>query len=223
MNRGRLIIVLLLAIIVAGGYSVLRNARNDNNNFYNSDTMSDNTNTQDDVAASGDVAGAQTTNPSSKADKYDKAPAVLVEADRTNKQATIKTGKGDIVIKLFGDEAPMAVSNFIFLTKEGFYDGVIFHRREEGFVIQGGDPLGKGYGGPGYQFEDEPVTKEYTRGIVAMANAGPDTNGSQFFVMLGDVPLPPSYTIFGEVTSGMEVVDKIVIGDVMEAVTITDL
>jgi cyclophilin family peptidyl-prolyl cis-trans isomerase len=137
-----------------------------------------------------------------------------------NKTVTIKTEKGDIEIQLFEEDAPVAVSNFITLANDGFYDGIIFHRREEGFVIQGGDPLGKGYGGPGYQFEDEPVMREYTRGIVAMANAGPDTNGSQFFIMLDDVPLPPSYTIFGEVTKGMDVVDKIEIGDKMVEVVV---
>jgi len=95
-----------------------------------------------------------------------------------------------------------------------------FHRREKGFVIQGGDPNGNGTGGPGYKFVDEPVTREYDRGIVAMANAGPNTNGSQFFIMLANNPLPKQYTIFGKVISGLDVVDKIKVGDVMELVTI---
>lgn len=164
-----------------------------------------------------------TTDNSSKFNKYDKAPEILPEGDLSNKKSVLKTNKGIIEIKLFGEEAPMAVSNHIFLVKEKFYDTLTFHRREEGFVIQGGDPLGKGYGGPGYQFEDEPVMRNYTKGIVAMANSGPDTNGSQFFIMLGDVPLPPLYTIFGEVISGIEVVDQIQIGDTILEATIEEI
>lgn len=135
--------------------------------------------------------------------------------------ATISTAKGDIVIELFPDTAPKTVDNFMTLAKKGFYDGLTFHRREEGFVIQGGDPAGNGTGGPGYTFEDE-LTDSYTydRGIVAMANRGPNTNGSQFFIMLANVPLPKSYSIFGRVTSGMEVVDKIQIGDKMTKVVV---
>lgn len=153
-----------------------------------------------------------------KFNKYSEAPEILPKDDLINKKSVFKTDKGVIEIKLFGDEAPMAVSNHIFLVKDKFYDNLTFHRREEGFVIQGGDPLGKGYGGPGYQFEDEPVTRDYTKGIVAMANSGPDTNGSQFFIMLDNVPLPPLYTIFGEVILGMDVVDKIQVGDsILEA------
>ncbi len=151
---------------------------------------------------------------------YDKFPGVLTESELKNRRASIKTAKGDILIELLGSEAPKATSNFIFLSKEGFYDGLTFHRREERFVIQGGDPNGDGTGGPGYQFEDEPVTKEYERGIVAMANSGPNTNGSQFFIMLSPVPLPKSYTIFGKVVNGMDVVDKIQVGDVIEKVTV---
>lgn len=143
-----------------------------------------------------------------------------VEAPVSHMTVRLKTTKGDIRIALFSDEAPKAASNFLKLAKDGFYDGLTFHRREEGFVIQGGDPNGNGTGGPGYKFEDEPVKRKYTRGIVAMANSGPNTNGSQFFIMLRDTPLPPSYTIFGEVTDGMDVVDAIRVGDVMERVVV---
>ncbi len=158
-----------------------------------------------------------------KFNKYSKAPEIMPRDEIINKKSVLKTDKGVIEIKLFGDEAPLAVSNHIFLVKDKFYNNIIFHRREEGFVIQGGDPLGKGYGGPGYQFEDEPVMRDYTRGIVAMANAGPDTNGSQFFIMLDNVPLPPLYTIFGEVISGLDVVDQIQIGDTILEAKIEDL
>ncbi|OGY30457.1 MAG: hypothetical protein A3F35_01665 [Candidatus Woykebacteria bacterium RIFCSPHIGHO2_12_FULL_45_10] len=153
--------------------------------------------------------------------KFDKFPGVLPLDQLRNRTALIKTNKGGISIEFFGSEAPKAVSNFIFLAKNGFYDGLTFHRREEGFVIQGGDPAGNGSGGPGYQFEDEPVTRNYDRGIVAMANAGSNTNGSQFFIMLADnSTLPKNYTIFGKVTSGMNVVDQIKVGDKMEKISI---
>lgn len=150
---------------------------------------------------------------------YSQAPESLSKSQIDGKQARIKTKYGDIVIKL-SSEAPQTASNFIFLANEGFYDNLTFHRREEGFVIQGGDPLGNGMGGPGYKFSDEPVKRDYKRGVVAMANSGPNTNGSQFFIMLSDYPLPRQYTIFGDVVSGMEAVDKIQVGDAMEKVTI---
>lgn len=150
-------------------------------------------------------------------------PGVLSEPERLNKQATITLANGQtVVIELFGDDAPKAVSNFITLANDHFYDGLTFHRVEPGFVAQGGDPKGNGTGGPGYQFEDEPVSRDYTQGIVAMANAGPNTNGSQFFIMLADTPLPKQYTIFGKVTSGIDAVLTIKKGDVMQTVAISN-
>jgi cyclophilin family peptidyl-prolyl cis-trans isomerase len=136
--------------------------------------------------------------------------------------ATIGTELGDIEIDLYTESAPKASQNFIDLAKKGFYDDVIFHRVIPGFVIQGGDgEHGKksslnagrvGTGGPGYKFEDEPVKGDYVRGALAMANSGPNTNGSQFFVCTDDLTgrLPKNYTLFGQVTKGMDVVDKIV-------------
>jgi cyclophilin family peptidyl-prolyl cis-trans isomerase len=129
--------------------------------------------------------------------------------------AKITTNKGAMTIGFYGKEAPKTVENFLTLTKKGFYDGITFHRVIPGFMIQGGDPSGNGTGGPGYKFNDEidPTNalykRGYARGVVAMANAGPNTNGSQFFIMHKDYPLPPSYTIFGEVISGIETVDAI--------------
>lgn len=150
-------------------------------------------------------------------------PGTLPEEQIANKQVRITTTKGDIVFEMFADTAPMTVSNFVYLTTGGYYNGLTFHRREPGFVIQGGDPNGDGTGGPGYDFEDE-LTDDYTydRGIVAMANRGPDTNGSQFFIMLADTPLPKAYTVFGRVTEGMEVVDQIAVGDVMTSVVVEE-
>jgi len=124
-------------------------------------------------------------------------------------QAVLKTDLGEITIDLFADKTPITVNNFVHLTKKGFYDGTIFHRVIEDFMIQGGDPEGKGTGGPGYKFDDEPFEGEYERGVVAMANSGPNTNGSQFFILHQDYALPPSYVIFGKVSQGIEVVDQI--------------
>ena len=123
--------------------------------------------------------------------------------------ASIETSAGTMTAELFADEAPKTVNNFVFLARDGFYDGVIFHRVISGFMIQGGDPTGTGRGGPGYQFNDERVSRPYKRGTLAMANAGPNTNGSQFFVMHSDYGLPPNYTIFGKLTSGEDVLDRI--------------
>lgn len=125
-------------------------------------------------------------------------------------QAEISTSLGDVVVELFADEAPQTVNNFVFLASQSFYDGVKIHRVMKGFMIQTGDPRGDGTGGPGYDFADELVARSYSRGIVAMANRGPNTNGSQFFIVQGDnVQLPPNYTIFGQVSNGMDVVDAI--------------
>jgi peptidylprolyl isomerase len=124
--------------------------------------------------------------------------------------ATLRTSEGDLIVDLLAEEAPKTVNNFVFLAREGYYDGTPFHRIIKDFMVQTGDPTGTGSGGPGYRFEDEPVRQQYTKGIVAMANAGPNTNGSQFFVVHGrEVNLPPKYTIFGRVREGLEVLDKI--------------
>lgn len=130
----------------------------------------------------------------------------------------IETNKGTIVVETYDSDAPNTVKNFVTLANKGYYNGIIFHRVIEGFMIQGGDPTGTGMGGTGYEgkkFDDElnPSTPSakmgYTRGTVAMANSGPNTNGSQFFIMHKDYPLPHNYTIFGKVVSGMDVVDAI--------------
>lgn len=147
----------------------------------------------------------------------------------TAKTGVIKTAKGDIEIQFYPTDAPKTVTNFATLSKRGYYNGLTFHRVEPGFVIQGGDPNGNGTGGTsiyGAKFEDElnPDTasfKEgYKEGVIAMANAGPNTNGSQFFIMLSDTPLPHAYTIFGKVTKGMDVVKQIAVGDKMLDVSV---
>jgi peptidyl-prolyl cis-trans isomerase B (cyclophilin B) len=139
-------------------------------------------------------------------------------------EVTISTDKGDIVMDLDPQLAPQSVNNFVVNARNGFYDGLSFHRVVPEFVVQGGDPEGTGRGGPGYRFADEPVKGEYTLGAVAMANAGPDTNGSQFFICIDDCrrKLDKLYNLFGYVTSGIEVAQAIQVGDVMRSVTVAE-
>ncbi len=145
------------------------------------------------------------------AQQYPSAPSFTIDAANAYR-AVIRTGQGDITVELLADRAPSTVNNFVFLAREGFYDGVIFHRVIEGFMIQGGDPTGTGTGGPGFRFRDElEAARElgYRRGTLAMANAGPNTNGSQFFIVHRDAQLPPAYSVFGRTVEGLEVVDAI--------------
>lgn len=155
------------------------------------------------------VNQSSNTNSSAAMPKsYSKPFAMTIDKSKAY-TVTLHTNVGDIVIALHASDTPNTVNNFVNLAKNGFYDNTIFHRAIKGFMVQGGDPKGDGTGGPGYRFADEKFTGGYIRGAVAMANAGPNTNGSQFFIMHADYPLPKNYVIFGEVKSGMEVVDKI--------------
>lgn len=137
-------------------------------------------------------------------------PAMTVDPTRTYR-GTVQTSKGTFKVELFPKDAPLAVNNFVCLARAGYFDNTVFHRVVPGFVIQGGDPTASGRGGPGYRFPDEPITRDYATGTLAMANAGTDTNGSQFFVVLegGATKLQKLYTIFGQVTEGMDVVEAI--------------
>lgn len=152
------------------------------------------------------------------------APAMEIDPAKQYR-ATITTNRGDIVLDLYPQHAPKTVNNFVFLARQGFYNGVKFHRVISNFMIQGGDPTGTGTGGPGYKFADEtrgnPLTHE--TGVISMANAGPNTNGSQFFITHGPQPhLNGKHTVFGSVVEGMNVVNSIRQGDVMEKVTIEE-
>jgi peptidyl-prolyl cis-trans isomerase B (cyclophilin B) len=156
--------------------------------------------------------------------QWDSSPEMQID---TNKKymAEIETNKGVIELELFPNHAPKTVNNFVFLAKEGFYDGISFHRVISNFMIQGGDPTGSGAGGPGYSFEDEvadnPLTHE--RGVISMANAGPNTNGSQFFITHSPQPhLNGKHTVFGKVVSDQNVIDSIQQGDKMEQVKIRE-
>lgn len=150
-------------------------------------------------------------------------PAFEIDPN-TMYEVTFETSRGTIVADLDPRLAPNTVNNFVVQARNGFYNGLTFHRVVPEFVIQGGDPDGTGRGGPGYKFADEPVQGEYTDGALAMANSGPDTNGSQFFICIDDCrrKLAPSYNLFGHVTSGLDVAKAVQVGDVMTTVTVAE-
>jgi peptidyl-prolyl cis-trans isomerase B (cyclophilin B) len=157
-------------------------------------------------------------------EQYSSPPEMQIDSQKTY-HVTMETSRGAIELDLFAQHAPKTVNNFVFLAREGFYDGVLFHRVISDFMIQGGDPIGSGRGGPGYKFEDElqdnPLTHEAK--VISMANAGPNTNGSQFFITHSPQPhLNGAHTVFGKVTSGQDVVDSIRQGDNMTKVTVTE-
>ena len=152
------------------------------------------------------------------------APEMVIDPAKKY-TATISTDKGDMVLELFADKTPKTVNNFVFLSREGFYDGVVFHRVIPDFMAQGGDPTGTGRGGPGYRFEDEfhPELKHSKPGILSMANAGPGTNGSQFFITHVPTPhLDNRHSVFGQVTEGIDVLMAIGVGTKISTITITE-
>ncbi|TVL99290.1 MAG: peptidylprolyl isomerase [Candidatus Brocadia sp. WS118] len=156
--------------------------------------------------------------------QWSSPPAMQIDPKKTY-HATIETNRGTISIEFYPKNAPITVNNFVFLAKEGFYDGVSFHRVISDFMIQGGDPTGTGRGGPGYKFEDEtkgnPLTHE--TGVISMANAGPNTNGSQFFITHSPQPhLNGKHTVFGKVVAGQDVVNAIRQGDTITKITIRE-
>ena len=167
------------------------------------------------------------TNPADRNNMYSAMPEMQIDPGKTY-VATISTAKGDIVVQLDASAAPLTVNNFVFLAEQGFYDGLTFHRVEPGFVIQGGDPAGTGGGGPGYTVPAE-IQLPHVEGAIAMARRGDEVNpsrassGSQFYITLAPTPfLDGGYTAFGHVTEGMEVVQSIAIGDVIEKITIAE-
>ena len=156
--------------------------------------------------------------------EWKQPPATEIDAEKNYKIA-MQTSRGLIEIDLFAQHAPKTVNNFVFLARQGFYNGVKFHRVISNFMVQGGDPTGTGRGGPGYKFEDETAGNplKHETGVLSMANAGPNTNGSQFFITHSPQPhLNGKHTVFGKVTSGMDVVNAIRQGDVMETVTASE-
>ena len=155
--------------------------------------------------------------------QYTKYPDMVIDPSKTY-SATFETSRGDIVCELYAADAPTTVNNFVFLAKDGFYDGVVFHRVIADFMIQGGDPTGTGRGGPGYNFGDECKQHlSHTPGTLSMANAGPGTNGSQFFITHVATPhLNGKHTVFGKVKSGKDVVDAIKQGDIIKTIKISE-
>jgi len=155
------------------------------------------------------------------AKQYNSQPAMVIDASKTY-LVTMETSKGSIEIELYPEHAPVTVNNFVFLTQEGYYDGIKFHRVIANFMVQGGDPTGTGRGGPGYKFADETYGNplKHDKGVLSMANSGPNTNGSQFFITHAPQPhLNGKHTVFGKVTQGKDVVDAIEQGDKMIKVT----
>lgn len=198
MNK---LLITIAAVTFVIGYVILSNSSNQTSKQNTTDSMTP-------VEQEGTVKEED-----QRDNKIMEKPELTIDETKTY-TATLETSQGNIVIELFADKTPITVNNFVYLSSKGFYDGTIFHRVIDGFMIQGGDPNGDGTGGPGYKFDDEPFEGEYTRGTVAMANSGPNTNGSQFFIMHADYPLPKNYVIFGKVKEGIEVVDKIATSEV---------
>lgn len=204
MNKQTAIILSGAVVIAAIAFAVANNQKNQE------EARETGINNKQEIRENASVEANDADNTSSA------APALDSEYQKIM-NATMKTSLGEIKIELYGDKTPITAGNFAKLAEAGFYDGVKFHRVISGFMIQGGDPLTKddaqkelwGTGGPGYKFNDEPFEGQYARGTIAMANSGPNTNGSQFFIMHADYPLPPQYVIFGKVLEGMETVDVI--------------
>lgn len=200
MTKNIIISLVIVLALCAGGYYFFR----------------DNTEKNKDVILGTNDTYATNTAPVMEDGTLPEAnPINNVKEDKKTHMITIDTNYGKIVIETYDADAPNTVKNFVTLAEKGFYNGLTFHRVIKGFMIQGGDPNGTGTGGPGYKFADElnqntaSYKAGYKKGVVAMANAGPNTNGSQFFIMTADYPLPNLYTIFGKVVSGQEVVDTI--------------
>lgn len=194
MDKRAFIIGLIGVLVIGGGLLAITRPSQKSDVLSLSDTNTTNTVPTQEISPQ----PTSMTNP----------PSMQIDTAKTY-TATLTTSEGDIVIALNAAATPITVNNFVSLARSKFYDNTIFHRVLKGFMIQGGDPKGNGTGGPGYSFNDEPFEGEYTRGTVAMANAGPNTNGSQFFIMHADYALPKNYVIFGTVTEGMDIVDKI--------------
>ena len=203
MKQNWYIGIALVLVVIFGGYYLVSNP-----------SVKEGTTNTNDFTSGSENTNQTNNNTNTSMGKNNTTPTDS-QSVVTNPRATLDTGMGKIVIEFYQADAPETVANFIKLTEQGFYNGVTFHRVIPGFMIQGGDPNGNGTGGPGYKFADElnPETASYKtgykKGVVAMANSGPNTNGSQFFIMTADYPLPNSYTIFGHVVSGQDVVDAI--------------
>ncbi len=168
------------------------------------------------------ITGCSADNTQEEPMTYSEPPPMTID-QKKDYTATIVTDKGELNVELFAADAPVTVNNFVFLAREGFYDNTPIHRVEPGFVVQAGDPTGTGRGGPGYRFEDEITSRTHVTGSLSMANAGPNTNGSQFFITFAPQPhLDGKHTVFGQLTEGMEVMQSIKVGDKIETIQINE-
>ena len=208
MSKLIIIVLAILAVLVLTACSGEEETTSSSNVVTTTTTTTTTTSNEPEPTAAPEPTAQPDSMGENMSMQYDSPPATVIDETKTYK-AVITTTLGAINVDLFTTEVPNTVNNFVFLAREGFYDNVIFHRVIPGFMIQGGDPTGTGMGGPGYRFNDEPVGRQYDPGILAMANSGPNTNGSQFFIMHGAVALPPNYTIFGFATAGLNVVHAI--------------
>lgn len=206
-----LLSVVVSALVVLGGYYLFRDNKKDFSEEIIKVSTNFNTDTSSESLETKTVMVSSSGQPISNVIKNDNSNNQIKKSNMVK----IETNYGVIVLEMYKNDAPKTVENFTTLAQKGFYNNLTFHRVIKGFMIQGGDPSGNGTGGPGYKFEDElnPNTDSYKNGynagVVAMANSGPNTNGSQFFIMHVDYPLPHNYTIFGRVVSGQEIVNKI--------------
>ena len=202
----KIVLVLIIILVLLGGGAFYYNSKKINQVALKIDQPTEMTNS---TLTPTSVSEPTSTPMPTSIPAVEKGPYPM-EIDKTkNYQAVVDTTLGIFKIELNAGQTPITVNNFIALARRNFYNSTLFHRVINGFMIQGGDPQSNGSGGPGYTFADEPFTGEYNRGIVAMANAGPNTNGSQFFIMHQDNSLAKNYVIFGKVIYGMEVIDKI--------------
>jgi peptidylprolyl isomerase len=206
------IVIGLIALIAIITFGVLFFADRNNTSTEEADALTQNGNVQ----GTTEQQQAQGNNTNTQTDTASAAPEMEIDPEQPYR-AILKTSEGEIGIRLHADKTPITVNNFIHLARSDFYDNTIFHRVVQDFMIQGGDPNGDGTGGPGYTFENEEFEGEYTKGVVAMANRGRDTNGSQFFIMHSDTALEKNYVIFGEVDRGLDVVDTIALSEVEQA------
>lgn len=201
------VIILVGAILLVGAVVLLGRLSSQNN--AGTPPMADSELPPQGTPSAEDQNPMPEATPSFQREEFSASPSMQINVNKKY-TAVFDTSEGTISVQLSPKMTPVTVNNFVFLAGKHFYDNTVFHRVIADFMIQGGDPKGDGSGGPGYKFDDEKFTGDYTRGVVAMANAGPNTNGSQFFIMQQDnLSMAKNYVIFGKVVSGMEVVDKI--------------
>ncbi len=208
MDKDTIPVLVLVLIVFIVGFVFISSQTSKGRKAEITNEATDSYSTDSATTGQQNMGNSKQENANKKQSGMSQPPAMEIDENKKY-TAVINTTAGTIKVELNALQTPVTVNNFVALARKGFYNDTIFHRVIDGFMIQGGDPEGTGAGGPGYRFDDEPFEGEYTRGTIAMANAGPDTNGSQFFIMHKDYPLPPNYTIFGKTIEGFETIDAI--------------